>query len=349
MQPLTQLGQRFCGQPVDAPPALRFVSDQPGVTQHLEVLGDGRTAQVEPVAEFPGGKLLARENLEQLPSYRVGQRRKDVAHATAGVIEPSHEPKYMSEKPDMSTATSFLNVHYDWERLTGSVYRCRLPFCDVTIGLVRGASGALLVDTGTTLVEAAAIDADVREIASCPVTHVVLTHKHFDHVLGSSQFAEAQVLCAPEVAEYLSSATDDLRDDALSYGAEAGEVDRAIAALQPPQRGIYDAVVDLGDRHVTITRLGGGHTTADLVVVAPAPDGQEGPIVVFTGDLVEESGDPCIDADSDLPAWPATLDRMLAVGGPDAIYVPGHGSVVDAEFVRRQRDWLQEQMGRETR
>ncbi len=61
---------------------------------------------------------------------------------------------------------------------------------------------------------------------------------------------------------------------------------------------------------------------------------------MFTGDLVEESADPVIDADSDLAAWPATLGRLLAVGGPDAIYVPGHGKVVDAAFVARQRDWL---------
>ncbi len=137
-----------------------------------------------------------------------------------------------------STTTSFLGVHYDWEGLTGSVHRCRLPFCDVTIGLVQGGSGALLIDTGTTLVEAAAIDADVREIAGRAVTHVVLTHKHFDHVLGASQFTGAEVFCAPEVVEYLSSATDQLRDDALSYGADAAEVDRAIAALKAPQHGI---------------------------------------------------------------------------------------------------------------
>jgi glyoxylase-like metal-dependent hydrolase (beta-lactamase superfamily II) len=175
-----------------------------------------------------------------------------------------------------------------------------------------------------------------------------LTHKHFDHVLGSSQFAGAQVFCAPEVVEYLSSATSHLRDDALSYGAETAEVDRAIAALKPPRHGIYDTVVDLGGRTVTIARLGGGHTTADLVVVAPAPDGEAGPVVVFTGDLVEESGDPCIDADSDLQAWPATLGRVLAAGGPDAIYVPGHGNVVDAGFVRRQRGWLKRRASRET-
>ncbi|MCV7122493.1 MBL fold metallo-hydrolase [Mycobacterium lacus] len=231
-------------------------------------------------------------------------------------------------------------MHCDWERLTGSVHRCRLPFCDVTIGLVRGRTGALVVDTGTTLTEAAAIDADVRQITGCHVTHIVLTHKHFDHVLGSSMFADAESYCAPGVAEYLESAAGLLREDALSYGAQAAEIDRAIAALRPPRHRILDTVIGLGDRTVTVTHPGRGHTTADLIVVAPPADHERDPVVVFAGDLVEESADPSIDADSDVAAWPATLDRLLAIGGPDAIYVPGHGNVVDAGFVRRQRDWL---------
>ena len=234
-------------------------------------------------------------------------------------------------------------MHFDWERLTDSVHRCRLPFLDVTVGLVQGRTGAMLIDTGTTLAEAAAIDADVRQIAGRRVTHVVLTHKHFDHVLGSSVFADAETYCAPDVVEYLSSRTDQLRDDALRYGADVEEIDRAIAALRPPQHAIDNAVVDLGNRTVTIAHLGRGHTTSDLVVVVPGDDGDR--VVVFTGDLIEESGDPAIDADSDVAAWPATLDRLLAVGGPDAIYVPGHGSVVDAEFVRRQREWLSSRRG----
>lgn len=239
-------------------------------------------------------------------------------------------------------------MHFAWERLTGSVYRCRLPFCDVTIGLVRGSTGALLVDTGTTLTEAAAIDADVRLLAGRPVSHIVLTHKHFDHVLGSSVFTGADVYCAPEVAEYLSSATGQLRDDALRCSADIAEIDRAIAALRPPQHGINDAVIDLGGRTVTITHLGRGHTRSDLVVVVPGADDDD-QVVVFTGDLVEESADPAIDADSDVAAWPATLDRILAVGGAQALYVPGHGNVVDAEFIRRQRDWLSRRAGVELR
>jgi glyoxylase-like metal-dependent hydrolase (beta-lactamase superfamily II) len=229
-------------------------------------------------------------------------------------------------------------VHFDWEQLTDSVHRCRLPFLDVTVGLVHGRSGALLVDTGTTLTEARAINADVQQIAGRRVTHVLLTHKHFDHVLGSGVFAEAQIYCAPEVFDYLTTATGQLRDDALRYGADPDEIDRAIAALRPPQHATDNAVVDLGNRDVTIAHLGRGHTDADLIAVVPGDDGDR--VVVFTGDLVEESGDPAIDADSDVAAWPDTLDRLLTVGGPDAIYVPGHGSIVDAEFVRRQQEWL---------
>ncbi|OHV06156.1 MBL fold metallo-hydrolase [Mycobacterium talmoniae] len=229
-------------------------------------------------------------------------------------------------------------MHFDWERLTDTVYRCRLPFLDVTVGLVQGSAGVLLVDTGSTLVEAAAIDADVRHITGRRVTHVVLTHKHFDHVLGAPVFADADTYCAPEVAEYLTSATDELRADALRHGADVDEIDRAIAARRPPRRAVHNAVIDLGDRRVTITHPGRGHTTADLIVVAPGDAGD--PAVVFCGDLIEESADPAIDADSDVAAWPATLDRVLAIGGPDARYVPGHGRVVDAQFVRGQRDWL---------
>ncbi|OBK43098.1 MBL fold metallo-hydrolase [Mycobacterium sp. 1081908.1] len=227
-----------------------------------------------------------------------------------------------------------------WERLTDTVHRCRLAFCDVTVGLVRSAGGTLIIDTGTTLTEAAAINADARRLTGRPVTHVVLTHQHFDHVLGCSAFGDAEIHCTPAVVEYLKSGTGHLREDALSYGANAAEVDRAISALRPPRRGVYDAAIDLGDRTVTVTHPGRGHTTADLVVVVPARDGGSDPVVVFTGDLVEESADPDIDADSDVAAWPATLDRVLEIGGPQAVYVPGHGRAVDAEFVRRQRDWL---------
>src|SRR5262249_9056415 len=153
---------------------------------------------------------------------------------------------------------------------------------------------------------------DVRQLTGGPVTHIVLTHKHFDHVLGSSHFTDADIYCAPEVVDYLSSGHDEIRADALSYGADAGDIDRAIAALRPPQHGTHDTVVDLGERGVWVTHTGRGHTTSDLVVVVPGAANDR--LVVFTGDLVEESADPSVDDDSDVAAWPRTLDRLLTIG-----------------------------------
>jgi glyoxylase-like metal-dependent hydrolase (beta-lactamase superfamily II) len=121
------------------------------------------------------------------------------------------------------------------------------------------------------------------------VSHLVLTHDHFDHILGSTVFAGALVHAMPAVAETMAHRTDYLREHALSYGAGAARYR---------------------------------------------------PTVVSCGDLVEESGDPAVGPESDSAQWAVALDRVLTVGGPDAVYVPGHGAVVDAEFVRLQQQWL---------
>jgi glyoxylase-like metal-dependent hydrolase (beta-lactamase superfamily II) len=231
-------------------------------------------------------------------------------------------------------------MNFAWEPLGDGVRRCRLPFLDVTIGLVLGKTASLLIDTGTTLTEARAIAQDILAITGRTVSHIVLTHKHFDHVLGASAFSGAAVYCAPEVAAAMAD-TDRLRAHAIQYEADADEVERAIAAVRRPDHQVRKTAVDLGDRSVLFDVPGRGHTDHDLIVVVP----DSARTIVFCGDLVEESGDPVVDCDSDLTAWPDTLDRVLEIGGPDAIYVPGHGAVVDADFIRRQREWLRARSG----
>lgn len=232
-------------------------------------------------------------------------------------------------------------MHYDWEALSDGVWRCRVPFCDVSVGLVQGRHGILLIDCGTTILEAENIAGDVRALTGGAVTHVVMTHHHFDHILGSAGFTGAELYAAPAVADALTSEVSEVRADAIRYGADPAELDRTIAAVRAPDHRVLNADLDLGTRAVHVEHPGRGHTDHDLVVVV-ARGAPMQRTVVFCGDLVEESADPAIDAGSDLAAWPRTLERVLAVGGPDAVYVPGHGAVVDAAFVLRQRDWLAE-------
>jgi glyoxylase-like metal-dependent hydrolase (beta-lactamase superfamily II) len=214
---------------------------------------------------------------------------------------------------------------FAWERLADGVFRCRLPFLDVT---------------GTTLTEARGIAEDVQDIANREISHIVLTHNHFDHILGTSAFDGAATYCAPEVATTMAERTDHLCADAVRNGADAGEVDGAIAALRVPEHQVTSPVVDLGDRTVAISHPGRGHTGHDLIAVVTGSDRP----VVFCGDLVEESGDPAIGADSDPVEWPATLARVIDAGGEDAVFVPGHGAVVDAAFIYRQQGWLRKQV-----
>ena len=141
-------------------------------------------------------------------------------------------------------------MNFAWERLGDGVHRCRLPFLDVTVGLVCGATGTLLIDTGTTLTEANAIKADIAEIAGGAVSHIVLTHNHFDHILGSSAFTGAAVYCAPEVAATIANRTEHLRADAVRYGADPDEVAIAISALRTPENPVHHVDLDLGGKQV---------------------------------------------------------------------------------------------------
>lgn len=231
-------------------------------------------------------------------------------------------------------------MNYDWERVADGVYRCRLPFLDVTVGLVCGRDTTLLIDCGTTLSEAGRIAGDVRELTGSSVGVLVMTHHHFDHILGCGAFPDATIYAAPPVTSALGTRLRDLCSEAVQYGADAGEVDQAARAVRMPDHRVWHADIDLGGRPVRIRHPGRGHTDHDLIVIVPGD-----PAVVFCGDLVEQSADPTIGPDAHPAAWPAALDRVLELGGEDTVYVPGHGAVVDAAFVRAQRDWLAARTG----
>lgn len=166
-----------------------------------------------------------------------------------------------------------------------------------------------------------------------------MTHDHFDHILGPAGFGDAEHYGAPSVGEALTNRLAEVRTHAIGFGADPAELDRAIAAVRTPDHLLVRGDLNLGDRVVHVQHPGRGHTDHDLIVVVPPMKPMER-TVVFCGDLVEELADPAINDDSDVLAWPRALDGVLEFGGPDAVYVPGHGAMVDAGFVRRQCDWL---------
>lgn len=228
-----------------------------------------------------------------------------------------------------------------WEEVGPGVVRRRLPRWDATSGAVAGPDGLLVVDTGATPAEGASLHAGLRRRFGLPVTHVALTHAHFDHVLGTAAFAGAQVYGAVGLAALLAHGREELRRDAVRHGVAPDAAEEAVDVLVTPQHPVSGEItLSLGGtRRILLANVGPGHSGHDLAVLVPggAPGAPE---IVFCGDLVEESGEPQAGADAQPAQWPAALDRLLALGGEDAVYVPGHGAVVDAAFVRAQRDAL---------
>ncbi|MFF1735162.1 MBL fold metallo-hydrolase [Streptomyces sp. NPDC058247] len=231
-----------------------------------------------------------------------------------------------------------------WEELSARAGRIRLPGWDCTTGLVVGDGAALLVDTGSSLREGAALRADTRRLIGphARVTHIALTHPHFDHVLGTAAFAGVEVYGAAGIDSVFTRDRDDLRASAVAHGLPHDEAAEAVDVLVVPHHRVCgEWTLDLGGGlQVLLANVGPGHSGHDLAVLVPGT-----PEIVFCGDLVEESGEPQAARDAVPSRWPAALDRLLELGGEDAVYVPGHGAVVNAEFVRAQRAALAARFG----
>ncbi|WP_419994833.1 MBL fold metallo-hydrolase [Streptomyces boninensis] len=232
--------------------------------------------------------------------------------------------------------------HARWEQLAPGVVRRRLPHWDATAGAVCGPDGLLLIDSGASLREGAELRGQLRSHFGRPVTHIALTHPHFDHVLGTAAFSGVEVYGPHGIDSVLREGKDELRGDAVRHGLGHREAAEAADVVVAPQHLVAgEWSLDLGGGvEVLLANVGPAHSSHDMVVMV-----QTSPPIVFCGDLVEESGVPQAGSDAHPARWSEVLDQVLEMAGEDAVYVPGHGAVVDAAFVRRQRDELAEGLG----
>ncbi|MFJ2031158.1 MBL fold metallo-hydrolase [Streptosporangium sp. NPDC087985] len=204
---------------------------------------------------------------------------------------------------------------------------------DLSVGLVMGDGGCLVVDTRGDERQGAELAAEVRRITRDPWT-VVITHSHFDHSFGTRPFLEcavwAQEGCRTDLIEGGAGTKDTWARRYREEGRPgiADDIEKTDIVL--PDHLVTDrAELAVGGRRVVMAHFGRGHSSNDLVVHVPDAG------VVFAGDLVENGAPPAY-GDAYPLEWPTAVDGLLGLTGDGDVIVPGHGDPVDRAFVIAQ-------------
>ncbi|CAG1017587.1 Metallo-beta-lactamase type 2 [Burkholderiaceae bacterium] len=210
-------------------------------------------------------------------------------------------------------------------------------------------AGFIVTDDSVVVIDALGSPALAREllrqigrITPKPVSHVVLTHYHADHVYGLQVFkqAGATILANRRGLDYLNSETAQLRLQA-SRQELAPWIDAETRLVAADRWLDGDVELMVGGTRLQLKAVGPSHTPDDMVVFMP----DEG--VLYAGDLVFRGRIPFV-GQADSKHWIVALDQLLAFDA--RVIVAGHGpySTSPREDLRLTRDYiafLREAMG----
>lgn len=191
---------------------------------------------------------------------------------------------------------------------------------DPNSGVIVGDEGVMVVDATATPVMAEALLAQIRKVTDKPVTHVLLTHYHAVRVMGASAFKAREVIASALTHELIEErGQEDFESEVNRFPRLFRAVETVPGLTWPTIAFGTTMTVWLGKRRVEIMHLGRGHTKGDTVAWLPEEK------VLFSGDLVEYGATP-YTGDAYLTDWPATLERLSALGASKL--VPGRGDAL---------------------
>lgn len=184
--------------------------------------------------------------------------------------------------------------------------------------LIIGDKGAILVDSGSSDEAGKTILAAVRKLTDKPVTHVINTHHHGDHVLGNSVFPKAQIIG--------SEACKKLVDET---GHEWVQIMRSMAkrpfpGTRPVAPGVTVPASARQEQLINGVKLvlwvpEPSHTPGDMMVYLPDDK------VMIGGDILVNHVSPQF-RDAVVKNWVNTLNTVQDFGAQT--YIPGHGPLM---------------------
>ena len=213
-------------------------------------------------------------------------------------------------------------------------------------GFVVTPDGVVVIDAlGSPALARELLD-EIRKITPQPVTDVIVTHYHADHIYGLQVFKEqgARIWAHRSGQIYLNADTARLRLQASSEEL-APWVDAQTRLVQADEWLDGPRRLERGGVSLMIEPVGPAHTPEDLVIVVPDER------VLFAGDLVFRGRIPFV-GQANSKQWIASLDRLLAFDARKV--VPGHGPMsesarADMVLTRDYLAYLRQAMGRAAR
>ena len=141
-----------------------------------------------------------------------------------------------------------------WDEVGADVFRRRYEPHDVSVCVVRGSDGLLVVDTRASARQGDEIRRDL-EVFGAPVRWVVNTHAHFDHSFGNQRFGPAGPSPAPIYGHVRVPAhLERYEVPMLAAWIDRDDVStrewRDVVLTAPTELVETHAVLDLGDREV---------------------------------------------------------------------------------------------------
>ncbi len=178
------------------------------------------------------------------------------------------------------------------------------------------------------------LTAEIRKLTSLPISDVILTHYHADHIYGLQYFKALGAHITAHVAakEYIQSEGAQLR-------LEASRTDLAPWIDDETQLVLADTWISgpttlkIGGWVFELDHVGPAHTPEDLTVFVP------GEKLLFAGDLFFNGRLPFVGK-ANSSQWIKSLDQMLAHDAQ--VVVPGHGSAstTPKKDILMTRDYL---------
>ena len=214
-------------------------------------------------------------------------------------------------------------------QLTTCLWVTQSDLYQTNSGIFLSAGAAVLIDPGILPAASQAIAQFVHE-QGAEVTTIILTHGHWDHILGPEQFPSVQVVAHTSYQEVIRDHREDLQRQVAGW-----ETERRYQRVTPFEPPLPDKVFgeNLAWPVGTLTlqlQHSPGHAP-DQITVYHAPQG-----TLWAGDMLSELEIPFVSYN--LAAYEATLAQLAQL--EIRTLVPGHGTPTQdpAEISTRLRE-----------